>query len=273
MENPKAFIEEFKQRQEPSQSTITLAGTGPNGAIQVSILNDLSARYLQSVNDIHIISGGAFSFFIYIASQYAYLNVSNLREYESFVKKRHSLPLYKKLAHLVTIKWNNKSLYPNTHIKDTFHHLFHSDFGDLTIKDLSYPVTFYSYDINSQSIIALNSSNYPDMKLIDVACACISVPPIHGCFDYQGMQLIDTIFSPSFSLLRKGLFKKSSNHLFVNHKKTQKTNSIYFLSHSNSRYPNVRLFADFALLYLGLPNKRITQVNHQLLEKGIINGN
>lgn len=272
MRSLKTAIEEFKGCKEPTQSTITLAGTGPNGAAQVEILNELGIDYLRSVKSIDVISGGAFSLFIYIANQLGQLNVENFKNYESFVKSRHKLPLYKKLAHLAVIKFSKKSLYPNTHIKDTFLYLFGAEFGSLSISDLDCPVTFYSYDTQSQSVIALNKNTYPDMALIDVARACISVPPIHGSFDYRGVRLTDTIFSPSFTILRKKLFKKSSNHLFVNHKKTQKTSSVYFLAHSNSRYPDLRLFIDFAFLYLGIPNKCITQTNHKLLSKGIISG-
>ena len=272
MSDIRTFIEEFKLREEPGQSSITLAGTGPNGAIQVRVLNALGSDYLKSVKDVHVISGGAFSFFIYLANRQGRFNVDNFRAYELFVKQRHRLPLYKKLSHLATMKFSGKSLYPNTHIKDTFLHLFNDEFGALSLKDLDYPVTFHSYDLQSESLVSLNRETCPDMALIDVARACISVPPIHGHFEYGGLRLVDPIFSPSFGSLRKSLFRQSSNLLFVNHKRTRKTPKVYFLSHSSVRYPDLRLFSDFALLYLGIPNKRITQTNQELLEKGIING-
>lgn len=272
MNNFQPFIDEFKQREAPDQSSIALAGTGPNGAIQVQILNALGSDYLQSVKDIHVISGGAFSLFIYISNLQHQFNVDNFKGYERFVEERHRLSLYRKLSHLATLKFSRKSLYPNTHIKDTFRHLFSDEFGALRLKDLDYPVTFYSYDLLSESVVALNRASRPDMALVDVARACISVPPIHGYFEYQGARLIDPIFSPGFGSLRKTLFRQGSNLLFVNHKKTRKTPNIYFLSHGSSRYPDIRLFSDFALLYLGVPNRRITQTNLELLEKGIING-
>lgn len=272
MIHTKTLIDDFKQYKAPDKSTVTLAGTGPNGALQVHILNKLGDEYLKSLDSINIISGGAFSFFIYIANILGYFNVDNFKKYEAFVKKRHKLSFLKKITHLATIKFNKKSLYPNTHIEDTFFHLFNDAFGELVIKDINYPVTFYSYDTQSKTIVALNRFDYPDMKLKDVARACISVPPIHGHFDYQGMPLIDPIFSPDFGKLRKTLFKQSHHHLFINHKKTLKTTNVTFLSHSDSRYPNLRLFTDFTLLYFGIPNNHITQTNQSLLSKGIING-
>jgi len=272
MKSVSLLIEDFRQREEAALSCITLAGTGPDGAIQVQILHELGDDYLHSVRDIDVISGGAFSFFIHVANQRRQFNVENFRWYERYVKERHRLPLYRKLSHLATMKLSKKSLYPNTHIRDTFLHLFDQDFGALRLADLDYPVTFHSYDLKTASVITLNRQTCPDMALIDVARACVSVPPIHGYFDYQGMRLVDPIFSPAFASLRKSLFKRSNNLLFVNHKKTQKTSKVCFLAHSSTRYPDVRLFKDFALLYLGIPNRRITKSNLALLEKGIING-
>ena len=58
------LVRQFKENVECEPSTLTLTGTGLNGAAQVEILCEIGVENLEKLEKINVVSGSAFSYFI-----------------------------------------------------------------------------------------------------------------------------------------------------------------------------------------------------------------
>ncbi len=259
-------IQTFKNKAPVSKSSVTLAGTGPNTAVQVPVLRLLNDDYLRQIKSLNVISGSVLAFFTYIVNEEKGVNLKKFQQYEHYVRRLHTISAQQRIA-----RWlSGNHIFDNKLIGKTVHYLFGLEFCNRKLKDVPYPVNFYSYCIKNKRFETLNSQTYPEMTLKDVGQACMSVPYFHGKYDYNGNQFIDPIFSGSYNLLRNELFKQENNTLYVNHKKSQESGNVYFLTPLKYRFPEVQMKIDFLKFYFGITNQKILKTNARIIQEGII---
>lgn len=256
----------FKNRAPVEKSSVTLAGTGPNAAIQIPVLHLLSSDYIRQLESLDIISGSTLAFFTHIANEERGVNLKRFELCEYYIRRIHTLPINKRVY-----RWRtNQHLFDNELISKSVHFSFGWNFCQRKLSDIALPVNFHTYCITDQELVELNATTYPNMKLRDVAQACMSVPSFHGAFSYQGKQYIDPIFCPKYSILRKRLFEKTGNTLFVNHKKSLESGNVYFLTPQRTSFPELQLQLDFFKFYFGITNGKILRTHAKILREKIL---
>lgn len=267
MTNLTHHISQFKNRELPENSIITLAGTGPNGASHVQVLEELSLDYLSKVNKINIISASSFSFMIYLAHCQGDLNTDSFLNYDQLIREKHSASIGKVIKHLLKGNIKERNIYQNDLIGEAIVMLFGESFSNTRIDEVDLPISFYAYCENYKKTIEISRETFPEMTFMDIGRTCVSIPAIHGAYHYQDYQFIDPIFSPLFNQLRRGLFKKRQQQLYVNYKQTKDTGRVYFVQPEVKVLPEITLMTDFLKFYTGVPNKNIMNTHRQIIKR------
>lgn len=267
MTSLKHHISQFKNRNSPENSIITLAGTGPNGAGHVQVLKELSLNYLSQVNKINIISASSFSFMIYLAHCQAKLQTHSFLNYDKLIRIKHSISIMGVIKHLLKGNVRNRNIYKNDLVGEAIIMLFGEEFSNTRIDDVDLPISFFTYCEKHKNVFEVSKETFPEMTFMDIGRACVSIPAIHGAYHYHDYQFIDPVFSPSFGQLRRKLLKKRNAQLYVNYKKTMDCGKVYFLQPEYKVVPELTLMTDFLKFYLGIPNKNINNTHRQLIER------
>lgn len=266
MKSLKHHITQFKNKELPSNSIITFAGTGPNGASHVNVLQELSLDYLRRVNKINIISASSFSFMIYLAHCQGDLNENSFLNYDSLIRDKHSASLIKAIKHILKGDISHRNIYNNDLIGEAIVMLFGDKFSNTRIDEVDLPLSFYAYCEKHKKVIDISRDTFPDMTFMDIGRTCVSIPAIHGAYHYKEYQFIDPIFSPLFGQLRRSLFKKPNSQLYVNYKQTIDSGKIYFVQPEHKVFPEITLMTDFLKFYTGVPNQNIKRTHRLLIE-------
>jgi len=266
MEHLKHHITQFKNKASAENSIITLAGTGPNGASHVGVLQELSLDYLRQVNKVNIISASSFSFMIYLAHCQGDLNINSFLNYDSLIRDKHSSSLGKVIKHILKGNISNRNIYPNDLIGEAITMLFGERFSNTRIDEVDLPLSFYAYCEKNNKVIDISRETFPEMTFMEIGRTCVSIPAIHGAYQYQDYQFIDPIFSPLFSKLRRHLFKNPNSQLYVNYKQTKDSGKVYFVQPEHKVFPEITLMTDFLKFYTGVPNKNINKTHRLLIE-------
>lgn len=256
-------IKVFKSLTTPKNAIVTLAGTGPNGACQVPLLYALGKDFLQHLHSFNIISASVFSFFIFLARQRDELNIQGFVEHESHTRHSHGFPIARLLKNIMLAK-PKSNLYDNKLISHAVDNLFSAKFAALTLREIDFPIAIHLYCQNEEAFFAVNKSTHPDMSVRDICHACVSIPWIHGSFNYQQHRFIDPIFSGKFPSLRRYLFSKKQPHLYANHKKNGSSGDLYFIQNESLKRPQKALITDFIKFYLGIKNQRVINTHHEI---------
>ncbi len=265
-------VKKFKRKLPPEQSNVILAGTGPNASIQIPVLHHLRDEYLHQVKSLDVISASTFSLFAFIASQEKHLNLKRFRSFENYVREIHTITLKKRFFHTLSGKLKTENLYDNKLIEQVIEYSFGKKFTDRQVQDIPYPIQFHTFCTIQNKFITINKKTYPEMTFKEVARACMSIPPIHGKFHYMDHSFIDPIFSNHFASLRRNIFSKYNNILYVNHKKTQDSGSVYFITPQKYTFPELQLWSDFIKFYFGITNQKIIKTNNNLVNEKMIFG-
>lgn len=254
------------KQKDPQQTILTLGGTGPNGSSQVLHLLNLGWDYVHQLNRINVLSASSFAYFIFIALGLGKLKKENYRLYDKGVREIHDASFFKALTHFARWGLPKKPLYDNQLIKETIRYLWDDDFINMPISAFNENLQFWVYCSASDKNICISSRNFPDMTMWEVVSACVSIPYIHGEFVYGEHSFRDAIFSPSFKNLRRELIKPPLEHVYLNYKKESTIGKVCYLKNTQSKYPDIELLADYAMLAFNFSNMRVNKTHQAVLE-------
>ena len=266
-------IHRFKSQAEPHQSSLVLAGTGPNGAAHVTTLSALSLDYVEQLQGVHVISGSVFSLFSCLSHRQGSLQRNNFANYDLVVRDIHQASVGNAVKRLVGRKTPQRALFDNERIRDTVERLFGRDFVAMPLAALSYPYRFYAYCSNKKEIVELSVDTFPKMTLAEVAMATACVPFMHGQFIYGDMALSDPIFCPLIRPFRKSMFSLPGNKLYVNHKRSGLSGSVYFVKAEERRFPELSMGFDFLSFNLGISNGYVNSLHRWLVSDVLVEDN
>ncbi len=265
-------VHRFKSQVEPHQSSLVLAGTGPNGAAHISTISALSLDYIEKLQSVHVISGSVFSLMSCLAHREGALNRDNFENYDREVRNIHQASMTNVVKHFVRKRKNPRTLFDNERIRDTVEMLFGHDFVQTPLSALPYAYSFHAYCSKQGELIELSAKTFPDMTLAEVAMATASVPFMHGEFAYREMALSDPIFCPLIKPFRKRMFSLPGHKLYVNHKRSGLSGKVYFIKTEERRFPEFSMSCDFLAFNLGLSNRYVNNLHRRLIKEILIDG-
>jgi hypothetical protein len=260
-------VERFLSRMRPAHtSTLTLAGTGPNGSSQLQILKKIGRENIRLMSQVNVISGSSVSYFIYIAMLEGGFKADGFKDYDKLVRKLHKGSVTRLLIHLLTRRHKAKPVFENQLLEDTLRIFFEREFITRTLSTFDENIRFYAYCQTQERIIELSANTHPKMTVGDVFRACVSISFLHGAFCYESYQFVDPTFSKGFGSLRRQLLATEQNHLFVNIKKHAESRNVIFVKNEDLKFPILRMFLDFSFLCMGIPNGKVKRVHSAHLE-------
>lgn len=255
----------FKQRAEPSQSVLTLGGTGPNGSIHTLYLQALGYDYVRKLSKINILSASSFAFFIFVAKEMGFLNLKNFENYDRWVRNKHKKSLYTIVTHFWGLRLPENALYTQVHLRETINYLFSEDFLSMQLRDFEFNAHFWVYCSRQEKNLSISADLFPAMRVWEAISAASSIPFVHGEFDYKGGSFRDGVFSPQFKMLHQNLQKTSSNHLYLNYKRNAERKNLLLVSNTDSKVPMLELVSDYFMFICNVPNWRIKRTHRWVL--------
>lgn len=258
-------IHRFKSQSQPHNSSLILAGTGPNGSGHVSTIAALSLEFIEQLQGVHVISGSIFSLMSCLAHRQGVLNRDNFENCDRKVRSIHQASVGNVVKHFVGKREKPRTLFDNERIRDTVTMLYGQDFVQQPLSALAYPYRFYAYCSSQNKVMELSAKTFPDMTLAEAAMATASVPFMHGQFTYRGMVLSDPIFCPLIKPFRKRMFSLPGNKLYVNHKRKGLFGSVYFIKAEERRFPELAMGLDFLAFNLGWSNRYVDNLHRRLV--------
>ncbi len=259
------FIEKFLSRAPVRESTLTLGGTGPNGSSQIGHLDALGLDTLKQLKTINILSASAFAYFLYSAYLENKLKRDNYLNYDNNTRRLHQASFLRACIHFCRFGLPKKPLFRSENIRETIDMLFEDSFYKRPLSSFSPNLVFWAYCSNQQTNVPISPISHPDMTVWEVTSACVSIEFIHGRYSYLNHQFSDPIFSQNFCELRKRLLRNSSNHLYLNYKKTAVSKNVIFLQNQPIKMPLLDLIADFAMFSANIPNAKIKSTHEAIL--------
>lgn len=266
------IISAFKQRAEGKPTALTLGGTGPNAASQIVTLDHLGKAYVEGLDQVNLISGSAFGYFIWQAFFEGMLTLDAFAHFESRVRKIHRASFLNGLKHIVSPRKQAKALYRNDLIKQIALLLFEESFIEQPFSNFNTNLRIWAYCSNTQTCHAITPTSHPNMKLWEAICATSSVPRLYGHFDYSASPEVgihrfsDPNFSEQSRQLNRRLLQWDGPHVFMNYKKTEISRNVLFLKNETSKLPNLQLMSDFAMFILNIPNRKVTRTHADTLQ-------
>ena len=252
------YLLRFKERCDVGQaSVLTLAGTGPNGSSQFSLLNSIGHQRLAAMARIDVVSASAISYFFYMAAREAAIKVDGYSEYEATARKMHKGSLWRALSHTLRLGWRKQAYFSNELLPCAFSTLFKREFLERKLGEFTHNLVFYCWDYNANRLRKLTPKTHPEMTVLDVCRACVSIPFMHGAFHYRNMVLVDPIFTPHFRDIRRSLYCPNDNHLYVSINREGEYRGVLYLKNSRHLCPVLAVMWDFVSLCVGIPNFNI----------------
>lgn len=259
------YIDTFKKRMHQGPSFVSLVGTGPNGTIQLPILHALGSDVLATLKRVHVVSASCVSYFFYLAAPTGHIQPEDYAAYERQIRLVHKGSVWRFLRHMLTGK-PSRAYFDFSLLKTAFGMIFKPEFLARPLSSFPQNLAFYAYSVKRKCHVEITPDSHPDMTILEVCCACTAVPFLHGCFHYQGDELIDCSFAEGFKYLRKQWFAEAGNHLVVNIKKEGESEKALYVKNSRHRWPTAMVYWDFLSLCLGIPNRNIHRTHQDNLQ-------
>lgn len=262
------FIQRFITAASKEPSVLTLAGTGLNGAAQVSILSKLGLKLLCELNQVNVVSGSSFSYFIIQAYYTGGLRADQFAHFDTLNRSLHRGGITKTLARLAPVILHQGAFFNNDLLGETGKHLFTDDFCARTLNTFPANLRIWSYCQRTNRIVEISTrTGFGDMTVPDLIRATASANFLHGQFDFAGYHFLDPNFSPKSAALIRKFFTIQGNHLLVNFKRSSIRGSTFLLKQDDSRLPSISILRDFLLFILGIPNPYINSTHANALAK------
>lgn len=255
------LLDIFLSRSATKKTVLTLGGTGPNGTCQLAIVDLLGFEFSQNIDVINLLSGSVFGYFIYLAFFENKIKTHNYLNYDCGVRKLHKASLMRAIKYFFTLNKKNKSLYECERVKETVFYLFDPEYANRELQSFNNNMVFWGYCSKREELIKITADTFPTMKVWEVIAASLSIPFIHGEFEYEKYLFSDPMFCPKYKILIKSILKNSENHLFVNYKKNQLSRNVIFLKNQNIRFPTLCLIYDFFSFTCNFKNNRLIKTH------------
>lgn len=261
-ESMQSFVREFS----PNAVELVLAGTGLNGAAQVSQLYDFGCQELNSLKRVHVVSGSAFSYFVIQASVEQHLQLEHFVDFDSSNRGIHKAKFWRNAILAPKVLRGSHSFFENDLLEKTVRHIFSTAFCNQTLSHFSDNLSVWSYCENHKQLIEISNANgFGEMNVCDMIRATASTSFLHGAFHYKGYAFTDPNFSPQAKLLRKRLIRGTTPTIVLNYKKSEKRAHSLFIKHGAERFPDFAVLRDFLLFVFNIPNWKVSRTNRHIL--------
>ena len=128
-----ANLERFKRNCDHGQlSVLTLAGTGPNGAAQLALLNAIGEQRLAQLKRIDVVSASVISYFLYSAGLSGDIKIDGFASYEQQARTMHKGSLLRMLRHTLSLGWRKRAYFSGGVLPCVFSTLFTAEFLTFT---------------------------------------------------------------------------------------------------------------------------------------------
>lgn len=260
---------EYIKRSAVEPSSLSMTGTGLNGAIQVPLLAKIGTGRLNALKKVNVISGSSYSYFILQAYSKKMLREDIFLSFDKLNRTLHSSNFLVSLARLFPILFMGGSFFKNDTLDVTSGHLFKKEFCELRLKDFSDNLSVWSYCTNRKENIEISNANgFGDMTVYQLIRACISLRFLHGPFHYQDYSFVDPNFTKFArkSLLKK-LFSDKNNHLVINYSKNETRGNMSFVKHTLAKHPNLEIAKDIFFFTFNISNQSIYKTHQRGLKE------
>lgn len=237
---------------------LALMGTGLDAAIQVKHLCQIGLSRLDLLERVNMLSGSTCAYFIVRAHRENGLIQENFLDFDKINRRANGCSFSKAFTKSLFVFLKKQSFYPNEKLSQTVNHLFYPEFYNRTLSQFPENICLWSYCLIRKKEIELSVKNgFGDMTVIDAIRAAVSTGFLHNPFSYQDYELIDPIFSPVISSLKRKILSQGKNQLVINYKKNGENRGNYMVKHDDSKNPKFTLAKDFFLFTCNLPNRKI----------------
>jgi hypothetical protein len=263
----RAAVGTWLSRSHPSEATLTLDGTGPNGALQLPVLLEIGFDRLYQLKEIHVLSGSFFSFIgaVSFAQGEHVLGRVLRRTLEQLIegwdrthRETHRVSVGRLLWYVLFDLARRRPLFPRSTLSRLLLRVCSASYAERTVAELPCNAVFWLYDQQARELVRIaRGTPMQDVKLIDIAQCAPAVPGLYEPGLIMGRRFIDPIYSPDYRKLLRSLREGARNHLLSNVMKERVTEREITLKMHEFGDGRKMMAGDFVRSVLNLKNRRI----------------
>lgn len=271
-------VADFFCSQKIQSSSLSMTGTGLNGAIQVPLIAHVPVDKINALKKVNIISGSCYSYFICQAYEMNLLREDIFPNFDGLNRSVHNSSFRQAVKSLYSIFFSKGSFFNNDFLDKTTACLFYEPFCLLALKDFPENLSIWSYCMNRKENIEISVRNgFGEMNVNQMIRACVSIKFLHGPFQYQDYSLVDpNLIKTARKPLLKNIFSDNNHHLVINAFKSGQRGDTHYVKHTPVRYPNLEMARDMFFFAFNIPNESIDNTHKKSLfemeKKKLING-
>jgi hypothetical protein len=262
-------VDTFLGRSPLEDATLTLDGTGPNGAVQLVVLRAVGQERLARLREIHVISASTFPFLGELAlsaGEHRWRVDDLISGWDRATRKCHSASLTRYLGHKALGRWNRKPLFRGNTLSIVLRRIVTDRFAETRVRDLGCNAVFWLYDVDRKELVRVDrDGDLRDATLDEVAACSCAVPKLYELGRLAGRRFIDPVYSPMYRDLIKSLREASRNHLFANVIKDRTTEREIMLKNHDFGDGHEMMRSDFLRLAMNRPNQRVIDAHRVAL--------
>ncbi|MCA9515290.1 MAG: patatin-like phospholipase family protein [Myxococcales bacterium] len=251
----------FRSRSPLEEATLTLDGTGPNGPLQLAVMQAIGRDDLPRLGRVNVLSGSTFSFLGLVAR----LSGEHRISYDELIvegdrrnRRAHRAGVGRTLTFLVAGRIRKRPMFAGGTHGTVLAQYVSDAFAAKRVADLGVNASFWLYDLDRKEPVRVaRDGELGDATLAEVANCVAAVPRLYPAGRLAGRRFIDPVYSPAYRDLMKALRAEADNHLIANVIKDRTdAREIFLVPHPHGDGRKM-IRGDFLRLAFNLPNPRI----------------
>lgn len=252
----------FLTRAPLEESTLTLDGTGVNGALQYAVLSGLGVDRLQRLRRVNVLSASTYAYLCFLARAEGLLAWDEARDgaWDALNRRAHGIiPVVSALRVGLGMARKRASTLDGSGFVEALRGTVAPAFFQRRVADLPANVCFWLYEHEGKRLVQV-TPNGPQagMTLAELIRAAPAVPGVFAKARVAGKTYSDPVYCRlARDMYRQMRAEAGANHLMSNMRRDGvKDGTLYLKPHAYGS-GDAMIFMDLASFLLGAPNPRI----------------
>jgi hypothetical protein len=255
-------LRSFLTRAPLQESTLTLDGTGVNGALQYTVLSGLGADRLQKLKRVNVLSASTYAYLCFLAHAEGLLAWDEARDgaWDKLNRRAHDIvPLVSALRLGFALAAKRKATLDGAGFVEALRRTVAPAFFERRVEDLPANVCFWLYEHEGKRLVPVTPSGpHAGLTLAELIRAAPAVPGVFAKAAVAGKTYSDPVYCRlARDMYRQIRAEAGANHLMSNMRRDgAKDGTLYLKPHAFGS-GDAMILMDLASFLLGAPNPRI----------------
>lgn len=263
----RSTIENHFREYPQSAGILLMDGTGMLSSYQNTVLSLLGPEKLERFDEIHLISGSAYAYFIYTAIRENSFKwgPSDVPKWNRNVQGWHGIVPILSLAKFATSRFHQLPAgKPGGHHR-ACEEIFTEEFRNRPLSSFPKNLRIWAYNVQAKRMEFIGSQiEHSELTVADVISMAASVPAVFGEHRQNGVRYIDAMYAPRYSKLKYQVFE-GKHVLHFNMFKTGSAKGIDSIKIHEHEDGNALVRKDFLRFIAGVRNAQFDQVTRYAL--------